>query len=244
MKRAAFRGVVLVAGLVLSGMSGLARADRPIVSLAPFVWGPSLKGQLNEGPITIPLDAGIGDLAGGIRGGGMLHAEVTSRRIHASVQVIYVDFHDSSFAPILGADVRSTLFTVEALAGPVIAAGPITLSPMVGIRHTRIKGAFEAPGLGKLKAGNDWREGLVGIEAKAPLTVNLTLRTRMTVAVAGPDGQSSSDIIVAGCYRLSRTISLTGGYRWAREKVQPATVGGFGLDLDGRGPLLGLVIDL
>ena len=238
------RSMALAGGLVFAAVPLAARAQEPEISVAPFLWGPSLKGQLSEGPITIPLDAGIKDLAGGIKGGGMVHAEVTGRGLHASVQAIYADFHDRRFAPVFGANVRSDLFTLEALAGPVIEAGPVALSPMAGMRHTRIRGVFDAPGMGRLKAGNAWQEALAGLEAKAPLTDNLVLRARATVAVAGPRGQSSSDLILVGSYRLSRAVSLAAGYRWASEKVRSGRSGRFGMNLDAKGPLLGLVIGL
>lgn len=232
------------AWLGLALLPGAAAAQAPSVAVAPFLWAPSLKGQMSDGPVTIPLDASPGDLAGGIRSGGMLHAEISTRRLHASIQTIYADFHDRQFAPVLGADVRSNLFTVEALAGPVVEAGPVELSPMAGLRHTRIKGVFDAPGMGRLKAGHEWREMLVGLEAKAPVTDSLALRARATVAIDGPRGQDSSDLILAGSYRLSRTVSLAAGYRWASERVHSRRPGSFGMDLDAKGPLLGLVIGL
>lgn len=144
----------------------------------------------------------------GSRAAAWSHAEVTTRGLHASVQAIYADFHDRRFIPVFGANVRSTLFTLEALAGPVVAAGPVKLSPMAGIRHTRIRGMFDAPGLGRLKAGNDWQEVLVG------------------------------------SYRLSRTVALAAGYRWTSEKVLSRRPGELGMNLDGEGPLLGVLIGL
>lgn len=72
------------------------------VAVAPFVWAPAMRGTLQEGPVVIPLDTSARDLAGGIRAGGMVHAEADADALHASVQAIYADFHDRSFARFLG----------------------------------------------------------------------------------------------------------------------------------------------
>lgn len=220
------------------------RAENIELSIAPFAWAPTLNGELSEGPIVIPLDASPGDLAGGIKSGGMLHAEAKGQRFQASLQAMYVDFHDHSFAPVFGADVRSTLVTVEMLAGPRIRHGTVEVVPMAGLRHTRITGALDAPGLGTVKIAKRWSEGLAGLEVRARLSPRLTLRARGTAAFAGPPGQSSADLVVAGSRQLTRSISLVLGYRWARETVRADTASSFALQLKAAGPAAGLVIGL
>jgi hypothetical protein len=239
-----FKAAVAALACATTLHSSPALAEDIDFSLAPFVWASSMKGQLSEGPVTIPLDASAGDLAGGIKAGGMLHGEASSRRLNASIQVIYADFHDRSFAPVFGADVRNKLLTVEALAGPRLHAGGVEIVPMAGIRHTRISGAFNAPGLGALRAGKAWSEGLVGLEARVPLSDRLTLRARGTAALVGPGGQQSADFIAAASYRIGNSLSLAAGYRWAEEKVLPDTASSFGMNLKAKGPVLGLVIGL
>lgn len=75
-----------------------------------------------------------------------------------------------------------------------------------------------------------------------PINRHLALRGRATTAIDGPRGQSSSDLILAFSYKLSPSISLAAGYRWADEKILPGRNGDFGIDLNGKGPLLGLLI--
>lgn len=218
-----------------------ARAADRSFSVAPFLWGPALDGQLQEGPIVIPLDAKVSDLAKGIQSGAMLHAEASTKRLHASAQAIYLDFHDERFAPVLDANVRSRLFTMEALVGPRFTRGRAEISPEIGLRYTHIEGRFDAAGLGTLAVGKRWTEGLAGLEAQTAVTERTTLRARATYAFTGPSGQSSSDVIVAGVYRLSERWSIAGGYRWAKETVRPDEASAFGMSLRGKGPVLGLV---
>lgn len=221
-----------------------AKAEPVAVTVSPFIWAPALKGTLVEGPVTIPLDAGVEDLAGGIKGGAMLHAEARSDRWQGSVQTIYVDFHDQNFAPIMGADVRSSLLTVEALAGPRFSAGNVEFVPLAGLRHTRIRGTFETPALGRLQAGRAWQEGLAGLEVGIPVSRRLSLRARGTVAVIGPSRHRGSDLIAVTRYRLGRSVSLAAGYRWASERIVPGPLKSFGMNLNAKGPLLGLSFDL
>jgi hypothetical protein len=237
--REAIAGAIACAALATSST---ALAKDVALSIAPFAWAPAIKGELSEGPIVIPLDASVGDLAGGLKSGGMLHGEAKGERFQASLQAIYVDFHDRSFAPVMGADVRSRLLMVEMLAGPRIRQGPVELVPMAGLRYTRITGTLQAPGLGALQVGRRWSEGLAGLEASARLSPRVTLRARGVVAFAGPAGQSSADLVVAGTRQLSRGVSLALGYRWARETVRSETVDAFGLDLRAKGPVAGLII--
>ena len=229
---------------VLTPSLASAHAEPVKLSIAPFVWVPSLKGELSTDAIAIPLDVGPGDLIGGIKGGAMVHAEASFDHIQASVQTMYVDFHQGSFVPVFGADVRSSLFTVEALAGPRLRRGTIEVVPMVGLRHTRITGTFDAPGLGRLKAARQWQEALLGLELQAPVSPQLSLRTRATYAIGGPSGQHSSDVIVAGSYRLGRSTSLVGGYRWASERVYADGAESLGMELNGRGPIVGVVFEM
>lgn len=230
--------------LVASASSATCRAEDIDLSIAPFVWAPSLKGELSEGPILIPLDASPGDLAGGIKSGGMLHAEAEGQLFRASLQGMYADFHDRSFAPVFGADVRSSLLTVEMLAGPRIRRGAVEVVPMAGMRHTRVTGALNAAGLGTVKIAKRWSEGIAGLDVKARLSPRFALRARGTVAFAGPAGQSSADLIVAGTRQLTRNFSLALGYRWARETVRADTASSFGMQLKASGPVAGLVIGL
>lgn len=233
-----------IAAVIALSLPATGRAEAIDLSIAPFVWAPTLQGELSKGPIVIPLNANPGDLAGGVKAGGMLHAEASGPKFQASFQAMYVDFHDRSFAPVFEADVRSSLLTAEMLAGPRIRRGTIEVVPMAGLRYTRITGALDAPGLGTVKIAKRWSEGLAGIEVRARLSPRLTLRARGTVAFAGPAGQSSADLNVAGTRQLTRGISLALGYRWARETVGADTASSFGMQLKAAGPVAGLVIGL
>lgn len=76
-----------------------------------------------------------GDLADGIKAGRMLHAEASGPRFQASSQAIHADFHDPSFAPVFGADVRSSLLTAEMLAGPRTGEGRLRSCRWQGALH-------------------------------------------------------------------------------------------------------------
>lgn len=224
----------------------VADSARPAVGntgteVIPYLWAPTIAGDVGLGPIKVPVRVTPASVAGGVKAGFMGHARRDLDDRFAYAEVVAIDFGDPTFAPFFGQPVVANILFTEVGAGlnRKIRLGRTTVlkvSPYAGFQHLYVEAGVS--GALATRAAGSWSSPVVGVTAQLPLSPRFSLDAKVDAAGFGVGNVDYRSLAGALEYRVSRRIGLAVGYRSARGDYAGGS--GLSLDLKGNGPLIAL----
>lgn len=240
--------------------------DRWQLSIAPYLWGVAIKGDVGVGKTDARVDASFSDILDHLNGALMLSLEARKGRFGLLSDSLYADLEDNAASAEhrLKVDATAKLF-IQSLAGTYrvgtwqladTAAGPlgVTLDPYAGARYTyldaQLDGKLDLPDLG-ITAHRDadqsehWIDPIVGLRSTWTLGEHWSL-----VAAGDVGGISTSDQYSAEAWGLvgyrfglfgQDNANFFAGYRVLKQKYENGNGRDrFDWDVTIHGPIAGL----
>jgi hypothetical protein len=204
-------GALLLAGCSAPSGASQDRGRAPSYRLEPFLWLPTLTGEVPDGsgspgpPIDVGL-IGVEDLEYAM----MLDLEVDhwNPRWALLIDSIYVRFDDDEGALHTGFDLR--MFEMAA-ARPICAGSPVEL--LAGLRYWDLGAdASVAPTAG-LGRDESWLDPVIGVRGVQELSDAWSLNGRGDIGGFGLKADWSLQLILDAEYRFSSGLRLLVGYR-------------------------------
>ena len=235
-----------------------AESDEWLVLVSPFVWAPSMNGQVALGGVDAKADVGFREIFNNINRVFMGNVEVTNRTLGFYLDGVYAKTSQSerAYGQKIGLDItQSTLaggvyYRVYeyALGGNTVFGEPRTwrIEPTAGLRWTRITTKVDIDPVGfSTKKKTEWTDPFVGVRMQADLTDRWTLSGE---ADTGGFDTSSKKTYNAQAYLGYRTFLFEHptivrvGYRVLAQEYRTRDFTGntFKYDVTQRGPVLGL----
>lgn len=217
--------------------------------IAPYLWGPSLKGSADFGGTVVPLDVAVNELAGGVRAGEMGYVQWTKEKEFLYVESLGFRFIDHQFEPIHDLAIRSDLFMIETGYGRHFAValptGLATVSPYAGVRYVYLTATAKTPDDALIRrtmsATEEWFEPTLGVIAETPLIGPLGAALKLDLAGLGLSRDHYWNTIAVLRWHFTPHWSAGLGYRISRFKSEADSPSSLGLSLRGSGPEGGLI---
>ncbi len=223
-------------------------------SLIPYLWVPSVNGNLTVNGNALNLDSGFfetGDSSSGsINFAAMVRAELSHDRLSLFGDCIYLDLDAARQGALANQDARLKLGIYELGAAYSILETPSTeqgsprlrLEPLAGIRIYDVDARITGSG-GGLNTSNSaaWVDGFVGGRARFDFNSTLSLSGRGDVGGGGSDltWSASGELDV----RVSQMVSIELGYRaMSADYTKGRGASLFNYDLLLHGPFLAVTI--
>jgi opacity protein-like surface antigen len=218
------------------------RKTRTRVIATPHLWAPNIDGDVRIGPLTAPVNVKAGQLAPGIKIGGMGHIQYERADSFVYLEGIGARFGDSEFADFANQNVRSSALLLETGAGMhrdinLGADHVLQVSPYGGVRYVRLSARVDGPQI-FLSGDNSWVDPVVGVMTRFRFGERWALAGKLDFAGLGLTGNSYRNVVLGAEYRASSRVSLIGGYRSTQGRFSADE--GLAVDLDGNGPIVGL----
>lgn len=212
------------------------------LTIAPYVWAPTISGTTALGPLSVPVRVTPGDFVDGLKVGGMGSVRYDRDDGFIMADAIIVDYDNKRFRPFFDQALTSKIRYVELSAGlhRRIAIAPntlLTVSPHIGMQHLEI-GSFVTGNLITTTADGRWTNPVAGVTAILPLSSNVGVTAQAKAAGFGLTDTNYQTASLMVDYQIARRVSLGVGYRWAKGEFNSAQ--GLALDLHGKGPVIGL----
>lgn len=239
------RLLILAAASLAAGPPAL--ADEEVTSkvqliVAPYAWVPTIKGNTALGPLSIPVTVTPGDLAEGIKIGGMGNFRIETKREFLFAEAIIADYDNKRFRPFFGQSLTSKIRFVELGGGlhRTVRIGPdatLRISPYAGIQYLHID-SLVTGSLLTATANGGWTNPVAGVIVEVPVSGRLALVGKLDGAGFGITDTDYRSLAVLTDVHITKRLSLNAGYRWAKGHYGNDT--GLALDLTGAGPEIGL----
>ena len=214
--------------------------------VAPYVWGPDVKGDVGIGNISVPLNVGLSELGSGVKLGAMGYVRWTHERTFLYAEGLGLDFKDKSFAAFFNQNVHAKVVLAEAGIGRHFrwdvtfpTKGALQLSPYVGGRYTWLNVEASNP-LQSLEADDNWLDLAVGVLAEAPLYGRLCYIVKADAAGFGLNRDLYWNVVAGVQYPFTPSFTGIAAYRISRFDADQGGGNDLDLNLRAAGPLLGL----
>lgn len=221
-------------------------ATRNVLLLAPYLWGPDLKGAVGFGPVKISLDVDARELASGVNAAAMGYLRYSCDEHFVYVEGLGFRFEDDKFEPFFNQSIEAELASVEAGYGRHFsfetlwpAKGATVVSPYVGLRHVHLNVAVinsQQP----LEANERWLDPSLGVIVMGPLHRRFTYALKFDAAGFGLGRDHYWSSITAVQYPFGDAWTIGAGYRISRFSAKPEGGNDLKLNLRGAGPEVGL----
>ncbi|MET0987717.1 MAG: hypothetical protein ABW034_20160 [Steroidobacteraceae bacterium] len=240
--------LLLLCALQLAVLSSplQAKEEEPSWIIAPYVWGPDVKGDVGISNVSVPMNVGLSELGSGVKLGAMGYVRWTHERTFLYAEGLGLDFKDKSFAAFFNQSVRSKVVLAEAGVGrhyrrdvTFPAKGTLQLSPYVGGRYTWLNVEASNP-LQTLEADDNWVDLAVGVMAEAPLYGRLSYVMKADAAGFGLSRDRYWNVIAGVQYPFTPSFVGIAAYRISRFDADQGGGNDLDLNLRAAGPLLGL----
>ena len=207
----------------------------------PYLWAPTIDGDVGLGPIKVPVHVTPASVAGGVKAGFMGYARHDLGDRFAYGEVIAIDFGDPTFTPFFGQPVVANVLFTEVGAGlnRKIRLGRATVlkvSPYAGLQHLYVEAGVS--GALMTRAAGSWSSPVVGITAQVAISPRFGFDAKLDAAGFGAGRVDYRSVAAAVEYRVSRRVGVVAGYRTSRGRYDGGS--GLSLDLKGSGPLIAL----
>jgi len=196
--------------LLISIYAVPASADEWRFHLAPYLWAAGLNGNTQVGPVNSEVDASFGDLVSLLDIGGMVHFEANNPQWGLFADAMYIKLSDEKNLPrgTLSGEAKTSIFE-----GGVSYRFTPTVEGLLGLRYQKYKLGLTLPGpAGAFSRSQDWTDGFVGVRWMPVQT------DKWTVWLRGDVGGGDSDLVwlaaIGAGYRINKTVSLAGGFRY------------------------------
>jgi hypothetical protein len=264
--------VTVVAGLVGSPVAAedAAPASAPWeLSVTPYVWALSLKGDVGIGRIEADVDASFSDILDNLNVAAMLELELRKGRFGLLSDTIYANLEDDAATGEDRLRIKATAnMLIQGLAGTYrlgtwqladfAQAGPlaVTVDPYAGIRYTyldtELTGRLDLPDLGvnarrTTEANKHWVDPIVGLRTVWTLGARFSLILAGDVGGTSTNSQYSAQGVGLIGYRFGLfgqdNANLVVGYRALHQKYEDGDGRSrFDWDVTMHGPIAGLTI--
>ena len=262
----------VAAGLVGSPVAAedAAPASAPWeLSLTPYVWALSVKGDVGVGRTEAHVDASFSDILDDLNIAVMLTLELRKGRFGLLSDTIYANLEDSAATLHDRVKIKATAnMLIQNLAGTYrlgtwqladfAQAGPlsVTVDPYAGIRYTyldtELKGRLDLPDLGvdarrTTEADKHWVDPIVGLRTAWTLGEQFSLILLGDVGGISTNSQYSAEGVALIGYRFGLfgqdDANLVAGYRALHQKYEDGDGRSrFDWDVTMHGPIAGLTI--
>ena len=239
------------------------------LSLTPYLWALSMKGDVGVGQTEADVDASFSDILDNLNVAAMLVLELRKGRFGLLSDTIYSQLEDDAARGEDRIRIKATAnMLIQELAGTYrlgtwqladfAQAGPlsVTVDPYAGIRYTyldtELTGSLDLPDLGvddrrTTEADKHWVDPIVGLRTA------WTLGERLSLILAGDAGgiSANSQYSAQGVGLIGYRFGLFGqdnanlvvGYRALHQKYQDGDGrSAFDWDVTMHGPIAGLTI--
>lgn len=266
--------LLALAGVALCGSvsaSGLRAADPPPSStggapnvpdddrwrftVAPYLWGASLDGDVKIGPVREDVDVNLIDILKDFAFGGMLYAEARKARYGVFTNLFFVRTKDDSSSGAVDTDVKSDSAQValggfyrvlEWQWGETKEGAPLRLAiePLAGVRWSYLRAEIEFSGGGatnlpQADRSESFFDPIVGVRLGSGLSENWLALVSADVGGFNVGSDYSWNVQGYVGYRMTTfgipTI-LHFGYRALHQKYKH---GDFEWDVTQHGPIIG-----
>ena len=227
--------------------SGLVPEGREFTFIvAPYVWIPTVTGDIGLGAQGIPLNLNAGDLLDVFEFGGLIRGEFRHKSgWGVSVDHIFADL-GTGFDILIGdVDVSIDAGITEVAIIRRIESGTDSFEPYAGIRHWNAHVTAEIQSFffnGTVEVGDKWTDPIVGLRYIHPMGQRWRLIAQGDIGGFGAGSNFSWNAAAGASYALSRRSQFQVVYRvLSVDRESPAIGGGSPVDLDLSisGPLIG-----
>ncbi len=250
---------VITALLSLSYYSA-SQADEWRVLASPYVWAPSMKGDVTVGGLKGEVDKSFSEIFGHLDSVFMGNVEITDLTLGFYLDGVHAQTSESHMINDQKVDAATTQTSLalgafyrvyeKSLGGLTVFGEPrvFAVEPSLGIRWTKLKAKVEIDqSATQQKKTVDWVDPLVGLRLSADLTEQWTLLGQ--AEVGGMDTASKKTFSAQAYlgYRtyLSRYPTVVRvGYRLLSQEYETGDFTGnkFRYDVTQRGPVIGLTM--
>ena len=214
--------------------------------VAPYVWIPTVTGDIGLGAQGIPLNLNAGDLLDVFEFGGLIRGEVRHKSgWGVSVDHIFADL-GTGFDILIGdVDASIDAAITEVAVIRRIESGRDSFEPYAGIRHWNADVTAEIQSFffnGTVEVGDKWTDPIVGLRYLHPMGERWRLIAQGDIGGFGAGSKFSWNAATGASYALSRRSQFQIVYRvLSVDRESPAIGGGSPVDLDLSisGPLIG-----
>ncbi|MEM6495035.1 MAG: hypothetical protein AAF650_11725, partial [Pseudomonadota bacterium] len=227
--------------------TSLVQTDRDFtVILAPYVWIPSVSGDIGLGAQGIPLDLSAGDLLDVFEIGGLIRGEVRHKSGWGlSADYIFADL-GTGFDILIGdADADIDAGILELAVNRRIKSGADAIDVYAGVRHWDADVDVEIDTFlfnDTISVGDQWTDPLVGVRYLHPLSARWRLIAQGDIGGFGVGSDFSWNTAVGVSYAASDHAQFQAVYRaLSVDRESPGVGGGSPVDVDITiaGPLIG-----
>ena len=227
-----------------SMMDEIAPVSGPVV--APYAWATSIDGAIGFNGFSVPLNLQTTELLRGVKYGGMGYVQLPTRKGFWYLEGLGIDFGQKQFAPFFNQSVKASLYMGEIGYGwnfdvdthfPV--AGNTTLSPYLGARRIALKATIDGPLLHQSVSEN-WLDPVFGIIVQGPLYKDLSYIAKIDGGGFNTQNSDYRSIAAVLRYAFDAHWAVAAGYRASHFDGTDTSGSGFALNINGKGPLVGL----
>lgn len=250
--------------LTVSGVAqaeeGASKADPDewLVLVSPFVWAPSMNGQVEMAGISTKADVGFKDVFSNLNKVFMGNVEVTNRTLGFYVDTVYAKTRQSErlFGQKLGLDITQATVAggvfyrvyEQTLQGNTIFGEPrnFRIEPTAGLRWTKLSTRLTVDTVNfSTKKKTDWTDPFIGLRMQADLDERWTLSGEADTGGLDTSSKKTYNAQAYLGYRMflfDHPTIVRAGYRVLGQEytVNDFTGNKFKYDVTQRGPVLGL----
>lgn len=217
------------------------------VILAPYVWVPTVSGDIGLGAQGIPLNLDAGDLFDVFEVGGLIRGEVRhTSGWGVSADYIFADL-GTSFDILIGdADADVSAGILELAVNRRINSGADAIDIYAGVRRWDADVDVDIETFffrGNITVGDQWTDPLVGVRYLHPLSPRWRVIAQGDIGGFGVGSEFSWNAAVGVSYATSDHMQFQIVYRTLSvDRESPGLDGGSPVDVDLTisGPLIGL----
>ncbi|PAU77134.1 hypothetical protein [Halomonas salipaludis] len=232
---------LLVAVLLTGIFSATVAADTWRGQVTPYVWMPSLAGDIRptSSAPTLSTRQSFGDILDELDAAFFLHATARRDRLVLFGDISHASLSTSaSLAPGVSIEGRARQTSLTAAAGyQVVQAPDLSVDLLAGARLWRARASVDVPALGLSAAESErWVDPLLAARLRSDFTADWSAIVYADVGGFGVGSDATWQAVGSLNYRLNDALYLSAGYRHLELRYED---NGTRLDIEMSGPLLG-----
>jgi len=201
----------LVALLLAAGASTPAAAAGWEHSLAPYIWGTGLDGEVGIGPVRSDVDLSFSDILETLDGGILIHYEAEKGDWTVLSDLVFTDV--GTDGDLVDTDYKQTIF--ELGAGYAVRPG---FQVLFGARWNDNDAEIRIVGPGgtidiRAEGRQSWIDPFVGGRWNASLAEKWALQTRLDVGGFGVGSELTWNAALTALYEATDKVTVGFGYR-------------------------------
>lgn len=216
----------------------------PTWMVAPYLWAPSLDGDVGIGQLATSFDVGARDLASKVNAAFMGYLRATREAQFLYIESVGMRFRDPDSEPFFNQNVKSQVLLTEigygrhySLKG--VGRESLKFQPYIGIRYAELEAEIRSPQQ-SLHADENWLDPVLGIITTLPIRNSLALVVKTDAAGFGLGRDRYWNVVGLLQWHWNSRVSFAAGYRMARFDADPGGSNDLQMDLRAEGPMVGV----